>query len=76
MSDARSDTLRALAALPTAEPERYVTRQELAALMGVSTKQIDRWKDQGMPYESWGLRVTRYKPSVAIQWVRARRRAA
>lgn len=65
-------------ALPTSDPERYVRREELAELMGVSVRQIDVWRKQGMPYENWGLRVVRFLPSRAMAWVRdnAHREAA
>lgn len=58
--------------LRLAEPERYISRAELADLMGVSVRVVDQWRKEGMPAESWGLRVVRFKASVAIQWVRSR----
>ncbi len=54
------------------EPERYVTRAELADLMGVSKSTIDRWVHEGMPSETWGLRSRRLLPSAAIAWARTR----
>lgn len=54
-------------------PAPYVTRAQLAALMGVSTKTIQRWQRLGMPYETWGLRTCRYRPDQAMAWARARR---
>ena len=54
------------------EPERYVTRRELAHIMGVSVPTIDRWVRQGMPSETWGMRARRFRPSLAIAWARAR----
>lgn len=64
--------------LPTIEVERYVTRQELAAMMGVSMRTIDNMVREGMPSETWGMRSRRFKPSHAIAWARSRehRRAA
>jgi phage terminase Nu1 subunit (DNA packaging protein) len=56
--------------LPVREPERYVTRSELAGLMGVSLRQVDAWRKDGMPCETWGLRVVRFQPSRAMAWVR------
>lgn len=58
--------------LPVPEPERYVDRAELAKLMGVSTKTVDRWVKQGMPSETWGVRARRFRPSLAIAWARGR----
>ena len=59
-------------ALPAPEPERYVTRAELADLMGVSVRTVDRLVAAGMPSVTWGVRARRFKPSVAIAWARAR----
>jgi phage terminase Nu1 subunit (DNA packaging protein) len=55
-------------------PERYVTRRELAALMGVSIDTIDRLVVDGMPSVTWGRRTRRFRPSVAIAWAAARER--
>jgi hypothetical protein len=52
--------------------ERYVTAVELAALMGVSLSTVKRWTREGMPSESWGMRVRRYLPSAAPAWAQAR----
>jgi len=59
--------------LPVLEPERYVTRAELAEIMGVSVPTIDRLVREGMPSETWGIRSRRFRPSEAIAWARARR---
>lgn len=50
--------------------EAFVTRAELAELMGVSTDTIDRMRDQGMPFETWGRRTVRIRPSLAMRWAR------
>jgi phage terminase Nu1 subunit (DNA packaging protein) len=63
-----------LIGLPVPEPERYVTTAELAALMGVSDRQIRKFRAEGMPYESWGLRAVRFQPSRAMAWARTRER--
>lgn len=62
--------------LPARESERYVTRRELAQLMGVSLRTIDRLVDAGMPSVVWGQRCRRFKPSVALAWARAQGRLA
>jgi phage terminase Nu1 subunit (DNA packaging protein) len=64
--------------IPARDPERYVTRAELAEMMGVSVRTVDAWRKQGMPCETWGLRVVRFLPSRAMAWVRehAHREAA
>jgi excisionase family DNA binding protein len=53
-------------------PERFVTRRELAALMGVSVDTVDRLVADGMPSVTWGRRTRRFRPSVAIAWAAAR----
>lgn len=55
-----------------AEPERYVSRVELAAIMGVSVTTVDRLVRAGMPSETWGLRARRFRPSRAVAWARGR----
>jgi phage terminase Nu1 subunit (DNA packaging protein) len=57
-------------------PERYVTRQQLAEVMGVSVKTIDRMVRAGMPSETWGLRSRRFLASRALAWARTRHRSA
>lgn len=63
-------------ALPVPEPERYVTRKRMAEIMGVSVKTIDRFVNEGMPSETWGLSARRFRPSRAIAWARDRGRDA
>lgn len=53
-------------------PERYVDRRELATLMGVNVRTVDRMVRDGMPSESWGLRARRFRPSLALGWARTR----
>lgn len=62
--------------LPVPEPERYVTRVELAEMMAVHPNTVDRLVKLGMPSETWGLRARRFRPSLAIAWARARDRRA
>jgi phage terminase Nu1 subunit (DNA packaging protein) len=57
-------------------PERYVNRTQLAQLMGVSVKTIDRMVRAGMPSETWGLRSRRFLASRALSWARTRQRSA
>ncbi len=53
--------------------ERYVKAGELAELMGVSVRTINRWVTEGMPSEDWGIsRTRRYVPSQSIEWAHAR----
>jgi phage terminase Nu1 subunit (DNA packaging protein) len=58
----------------TVEP--YVSRYELARLMGVSVATVDRMVADGMPSVTWGRRTRRFKPSAAIGWAAERGRAA
>jgi phage terminase Nu1 subunit (DNA packaging protein) len=54
--------------------ERYVTAAELARLMAVSLRTIQRLTADGMPSETWGMGHTRrYLPSEALTWARDRR---
>lgn len=55
-----------------AETERYVSRVELAQIMGVSVTTVDRLVRAGMPSETWGLRARRFRPSRAVAWAQGR----
>lgn len=57
-----------------AQPEQYVTRQELAEMMRVSVPTIDRMRREGMPSINWGRRLVRFIPSEAIGWAQERGR--
>jgi len=57
-------------------PERYVSRSELAEIMGVSLATVDRMVAEGMPSVTWGRRTRRFRPSLAISWATERGRAA
>jgi phage terminase Nu1 subunit (DNA packaging protein) len=60
------------AAAPVAE--RYVTRRELARLMGISLRTLDAFVAEGMPSETWGMsRTRRFLPSKCIAWAHERR---
>jgi phage terminase Nu1 subunit (DNA packaging protein) len=59
---------------PAGGPERYVTRPELAEMMGVSIDTVDRLVSDGMPSVTWGRRTRRFRASVAIAWTAARER--
>ena len=59
-------------ALEIEQDERYVDRKELAELMGLSVKTIDKLVREGMPSETWGMRVRRFLPSRALAWARER----
>jgi phage terminase Nu1 subunit (DNA packaging protein) len=50
----------------------YVTRRELATILGVSVRTVDRFRAEGMPAEDWGLRAVRFNPHVAVEWARGR----
>jgi len=64
-----------LAAVPVPQTERYLTRAQLADLMGVSVKTVDRLVAEGMPSETWGLRSRRFLASRALAWARTRDRS-
>lgn len=65
-----------VAAIASREPERYVSRVDLARLMGLSVATVDRMVAAGMPSETWGRRTRRFRPSAALAWARAYRYAA
>jgi excisionase family DNA binding protein len=52
--------------------ERYIDTRELAVLMGVSTRTVERMVREGMPSETWGLRRRRFLASEAMAWARER----
>jgi predicted DNA-binding transcriptional regulator AlpA len=56
---------------PTPRAERYVSREELARMMGLSIATIDRMVREGMPSETWGRRARRFLPSRAFAWARS-----
>jgi hypothetical protein len=56
--------------------ERYVSRLELAGIMGVSLATVDRMVAEGMPSVTWGRRTRRFRASEAISWASERGRAA
>jgi phage terminase Nu1 subunit (DNA packaging protein) len=59
-----------------AEAERYVSRAELARIMGVSVATVDRMVAEGMPSVTWGRRTRRFRPSAAISWASEQGRVA
>jgi len=58
--------------LPSPVTERYVDRRELAGLLGISLRQLDRFRAEGMPEERWGMRKPMFRPSLCLQWARQR----
>jgi len=53
--------------------ETYITREELAKLMGISKSTIQRMVQEGMPSETWGMGNTRrFRASEAMAWARER----
>jgi predicted DNA-binding transcriptional regulator AlpA len=57
-------------------PERYLSRAELAATMGLSLATVDRMVAEGMPSVTWGRRTRRFRPSAALSWASERERVA
>lgn len=55
-------------------PQRWVTRAELADIMGVSRETVRQFVNDGMPSETWGLRCRRFYPPACIDWARRRAR--
>jgi len=52
--------------------ERYITADELADAMGVSRSTVKRWVRAGVPSETWGMRVRRFRLSEVEAWARER----
>jgi phage terminase Nu1 subunit (DNA packaging protein) len=48
--------------------EPWITRRELAVLMGVSVRTVDRLTAAGMPSVTWGSKTRRYRASQAVHW--------
>jgi phage terminase Nu1 subunit (DNA packaging protein) len=69
---AQRSALRLLADVGT---ERYVSRVELAAIMGVSLATVDRMVAEGMPSVTWGRRTRRFRPSIVVAWAEDRGRS-
>lgn len=63
-----------VAGLPFVPRERFVTRKEMAEIMGISVRALDKLVREGMPSVTWGLRARRFQPSVALAWANARGR--
>jgi phage terminase Nu1 subunit (DNA packaging protein) len=53
--------------------ETYVTRKEMARILGVSPRQMDVFIREGMPSETWGTHKRFFLPSAAIRWAKQRR---
>jgi predicted DNA-binding transcriptional regulator AlpA len=51
-----------------ASPEAYVTREQLAVILGVSLSTIDRMRARGMPYRVFGRRAVRFRLSEVLAW--------
>jgi phage terminase Nu1 subunit (DNA packaging protein) len=58
--------------LPALQQESYITREELARIMGVCVSTIDNMRRDGMPSTKWGRRTRRFLASEAIAWAQAR----
>ncbi len=55
---------------PDRSPEPYISRQQMAALMGISLDRLDYLVREGMPSQTWGLRRRVFRASVALAWAR------
>lgn len=65
-----------LITFPTVEP--YLSRVEIAKVLGVSLRSLDRLVAEGLPSKTWGLRTRVFRASEALAWAaqRAERRAS
>jgi len=55
---------------PGGAPEPYISRREMAELMGISLDRLDHLVKAGMPSETWGLRRRVFRASVALAWAK------
>ena len=55
---------------PGREPEPYVSRQQLAEVMGISVDRLDYLVRLGLPSQTWGLRRRVFRVSVALAWAK------
>jgi phage terminase Nu1 subunit (DNA packaging protein) len=55
--------------------DELVTRHELAEIMRVSVKTVDRMRREGMPHITWGRRLVRFRVGEAISWADRQQRA-
>ena len=51
---------------PTVEP--FLNRVQMAEIMGISTKALDRLVREGLPCRTWGLRTRVFRVSEALAW--------
>jgi phage terminase Nu1 subunit (DNA packaging protein) len=56
------------ATVPGERPERFLTRAQLAEIIGVSTDTVDRWRKQGLPCVTWGERSVRMRFTDCEAW--------
>lgn len=62
----------AVTVFPDRTGEAYVTGRQLADMMGVSERTVERWRRQGMPSVVWGRKARRYRPSLAMAWAQSK----
>lgn len=67
-----SDFAEVIPLRPNQEPERYLTREELADRQNVSVRTVDRWVREGIPSETWGMRIRRFRVPDVERWLRKR----
>jgi excisionase family DNA binding protein len=56
----------------TVAPDRYLTRDEVARHLGVSTKTIDRMLRDGLPCHRFGRRLVRLRLGEVETWLQRR----
>ncbi len=58
------------ATVPGERPEPYLTRRQLAEILGTSTDTVDRMRQRGMPSTTWSARSVRFRFSEVEAWRR------
>jgi hypothetical protein len=52
--------------------ESYVTRKEMAQILGVKLTTLDKFVREGIPSETWGTHKRFFLPSAALRWAKKR----
>ena len=55
------------------EPEPYVSKQEIAAYLRVTTRTVDRWRKDGLPgHKAYANSPVKFRRSEVDSWLKGR----